>query len=522
MKYILIFFFFINIEKINSIIVMPFQVSELSEDDAKLDYTINDFFSDFIHHDFYSSLITGPKEIRFLARISAYNSTFILTEEECKRQSVDNAQSYLIMTKNGYKLGESLSYKNISKFNNSLTNYKNGGIISEQFSFFNTTKLKCHPLSYDQYADKDKIDTKVNISEIKIMIEEYTNNKLCGLVGLGNPNINSKEEINFINELKRSEAINDYSYTFQFITSNSGQLIIGGLPHEYYNNSKLYKEYQFIKINSYSNNNFNLPWSITFNKILLEDENKTQINIQNNVKSFIAPHLGFIIGTTQYKKLIMEKYFNSLINEGICTLEKTKNIDNKLFDLKNEYFEIFSCEAYKIKDKHKSSFPKIIFQQNDFSFNFFFFFYFLFFEFKERYYFLIIFPEENYINNNWYLGITFLRRYQFIFNYDSKTIGFYNENLKEKNETDNNNNNNSDLDSNTNTDTNSNFLDSHLRIIIEVGIGLILIVLIFVAFLIGQKISQQRKKRANELADDNYEYFSKDNNIKENDLDLGI
>ena len=62
-------------------------------------------------------------------------------------------------------------------------------------------------------------------------------------------------------------------------------------------------------------------------------------------------------------------------------------------------------------------------------------FYYLFFEFKERYYFLVIFQEEKYSNNNWYLGLPFIKRYQFIFNYDSKTIGFYNENIKEKNKT---------------------------------------------------------------------------------------
>ena len=298
------------IEQIHSIIVLPFQLSELKEEDVvKSIYSTNDFFTDFVLVDYYSSLIFGQKEIRFLARISADNDTFSLSEEECQRQSANNVKNYYIMTKNSYKLRDSLEYKNISKFNNLFTNYKNGGIISEHFIFYNTTKLKCFPLSYDNYYDKDQIDTKINANEIKVIIEEFTNNGMCAVVGIGKSIINAEEGINFINELKRNQAINDYSYTFKFITSNSGEFIIGGLPHEYYNNLNFYKEYQFIKINSYSNNNFNLPWSLTFDKILLEYNNNT-INIQINAKSFIAPHLGFIIGTTTYKKLIMEKYFN--------------------------------------------------------------------------------------------------------------------------------------------------------------------------------------------------------------------
>ena len=45
--------------------------------------------------------------------------------------------------------------------------------------------------------------------------------------------------------------------------------------------------------------------------------------------------------------------------------------------------------------------------------------------------------------------------------------------------------------------------------------------MILVAFFIGKKINEQRKKRANELKDDNYEYIL-DNNKDENNeiLDL--
>ena len=55
------------------------------------------------------------------------------------------------------------------------------------------------------------------------------------------------------------------------------------------------------------------------------------------------------------------------------------------------------------------------------------------------------------------------------------------------------------------------------RIIFEI---LICAILIVVAFVIGKKLNNARKKKANELKDDNYEYFSSDinSNIKANDI----
>ena len=57
------------------------------------------------------------------------------------------------------------------------------------------------------------------------------------------------------------------------------------------------------------------------------------------------------------------------------------------------------------------------------------------FIFEGRKYFLIIFQEYG---NYWILGKPFLRKYQFVMNYDSKTIGFYKfQNINYKNDTNN-------------------------------------------------------------------------------------
>ena len=506
--FILILFFLLYIGKINTIIVFPFSLSTPFADYIKANYSINDFFLDYYYIDLYTSIYIGQNNLRILTRISTDIHTFFLSEEECKRKSADNVQNYGIVSHYCYQLYQSSSYKNISFLNNSFTNYKNGGIISEIFSFFNTTKLSCHPSSFKNAYDKE-IDSKVILNDTQIIIEEYTDKKVSAVIGLGSPYLNSNEGINLIKELKRIKAINDYSYTFKYVTRTDGQLIIGNLPHEYYN-SVPYDKNEYVKINSNSPNDFNFPWSISFNKIFSGNKDSDIINIQNNVNSIIVPNLGFIIGTNDYRKIIYENYFKSLIKEGICNISKIDNL-NKEFGLKNEIFEIFYCEIKLFEDEYKSLFPKLNFQQNDVNYIFYFSFYDLFVEVQDKYYFLVSFPEEKYSNNNWYIGIPFLRRYQLVFNYDSKTIGFYNDKIGENEGKQNSNSTEGNADKNAKG-------NSSIRLIIEISIIAILVGLIFVSYFVGKKINEKRKRRANELANDNYEYLAS----PESDLNIGL
>ena len=78
-------------------------------------------------------------------------------------------------------------------------------------------------------------------------MKKYTNNKVCGLIGLGTPYFQSNDNVHIINELKKEGIINNYSWSFNFMPNSEGQLIVGGLPHEYMD-SKLYKENQYVEI----------------------------------------------------------------------------------------------------------------------------------------------------------------------------------------------------------------------------------------------------------------------------------
>ena len=91
---------------------------------------------------------------------------------------------------------------------------------------------------------------------------------------------------------------------------------------------------------------------------------------------------------------------------------------------------------------------------------------------------------------NWVLGKPFTLKYKFMFNPDIKEIGFYSKD-KDKNE------------------EKSNFKKIFILTIVLIGLC---IIFVFVGVILGKKIyGLKKKKRANELADDDYEYFPKIN-----------
>lgn len=509
---------FLNFIGIKSIIVVPFEVSKPNKND-KLNYTFEEFFSDNFLIDFYTTIYTGNENTKVLGRISTFDHTFSFSEEECNKKSLEQNFDYSLVIKKGYPLFKSISYKNISKNNDNF-------IISEIFSLYNTTYQNSIPPSMPagNFLTQNKlVDMKITIDDMNIMLDynntdDSINNKYCILIGLNTPYVKKDNQIYFINELKRLGVIDDYSWTLNFFSSGAGQLIIGGLPHDYMDKNEYYQKKQFIKLKSSSINDDNLPWSIIFNNIDCQITNKEKTNIQKNAKCYLVPNLGFIIGTLDYKKYILENYFKFFLQDNICIIEKSKEV--KLDNIFNdEIFEVFICDKKSFEKKRiYHNFPMLYFLQKDtlnytFSLNSFD----LFYKINDKYYFLIIFPTSTLLEtskNNWYLGLLFNKYYQFIFNYDTKTLGFYaykseydpEELRKEKPMQI------GDMKINTKLKG-----YSIKRIIFEI---LICAILIVVAFFIGKKLNNARKKKANELKDDNYEYFSSDinSNIKANDI----
>ena len=332
-----------------------------------------------------------------------------------------------------------------------------------------------------------------------MIIKDYKNGKkLCGRIGIASPSrlnggtIELKNITSFFDYLKNNNIINDISWTIKLYNLEEWRFIIGGLPHQYESNSTFYNEKKYRSINSYSPHDPIFPWSIRFDSINFVNSKNETIHIQKGLRTYLSPNIGFIVGEELYKKLILENYFKELINKKICILEKiTKTKFTKAYNFgTNGIYEIFHCNKSLINVK--DSFPNLNFEFKEQNLNFYLTFFDLFQLIDERYFFLVIFPDniDGLLHSFWYLGLPFYKAYQFVFNFDSKTIGVYeqspeaNKDIEEKNE-----------------GNKKKFKIS--RTLLEIIFG---ILLILIAFFIGKKINEQRKKRANELNDD-YEYY---------------
>ena len=436
---------------------------------------------------------TPPKSIPFELNINS-QSFFI------SRKYFNLSKSLSLLTK------EEISYKN----EDVLTGYNAKDILKignkeAEINFIFETKIK----------------KENNLSNIGLLIPKRVQDNVYP----------------FFTSLKRAGLINSYTWTLKYFTNISildtifnyerenksiGEFIIGDEPHNYEKNKNIYNEKQYKKINPlwYEDDMY---WDLYFDTIYIEMKNNNnednKLRMEGNSFAEINLDIGFIVGPNEYFRTILNVYFNKFKN--IC---KEKFLSESLF----RYIECDNNETFNL-----SSFPDIYFEHKELEtvFNFTYKDLFILDENRNKYIFLVF---NNRFTNHWILGGLFLRKYQFTFNVDSKTMGYYkssyyynkdnydeeknninNINIKEKDEVnqsienikmenvregiiiDNKNNNN-------NNESNKN------QIIIFILLFLILFVLLIILGLLIHKkfTSNKRKKRINELEEENKYYNS--------------
>ena len=514
----LYWFFIIFLPNIYSLIVLPFKISGFKPK-QNWDYNVTDFIKDYLFLDIFTTVEIGSPPQQVATLISTNENTFSLSAEICKRETLSNIYDVSIVKNSGYKL-DYLSLYYIDLYKSIIVNYLNedGNVtnITEKMYLYNTTYLSSQPKDWGDM--KGDLDTKINVPNMTFIIKDYKyGERLCGSLGIGSPLsltgglLKLRGMPSFIDTLKYNKVIDNYSWTIKIHHSEEGRLVIGDLPHIYEYNKKYYNESKYKSFNSFNPYEVDYPWSIRFDSINFINSTNEIIHIQNGLRSYLVPNYGFIIGEEKYRNLILENYFQNLINKKICVLEKTKNTNitrTHYHFATNGIYEIFHCNKSILDEKER--FPKLNFEHKEQNFTFSLNFSDLFMLVQERYFFLIIFPENSYgvKSSFWYLGLPFYKVYQLVFNFDSKTIGTYEKPIIHK-VVDDNDTITDEPESNTEK-KGFNFT----RTLLEIIFG---IILVLIAYFIGKKINEQRKKRANELADD-YEYHSENetNDINNN------
>ena len=418
---------FINLILIFSYIKLPFKTFEIDD----IDHLYNNYI--------YINLDTG---------IPPQNNTKLVLKQG----------------KYSFYLYDSDIYTNTSYNKKYSTKYRT--LVDD---IFELTTSNCHKGIFSMetfFVENNKIDNFTFILCTKSKNEEYS--FFEGEIGL-NLEYQSPPNTNFIQALKIKELINNYIYSIYYINNKEGFLLIGEYPHNIKFNNPSYEQNSDIKENNLvwihsqiSKNNFH--WTILFDKISYGNGNIYQA--QREARILIETK--YIISSNQYYNL-----FNEIFGKKCTTI------------MLDEDLQGFKCN----KDINKELTPEIKFFNKELNTTFILDYNDLFIEKGDYLYFLVT-NYFDYEPGYWVLGKPFLKKYLFLFNYDTKMIGFYKANEKIK-------------------INHKNVINSYtLSIIFNIFLVIIVIALIFAFY---HYYFKKRRIRANEL-EDRFNYTSQKDN----------
>ena len=447
--------------------------------------TLKNSYSSFLNNLYNTYLFSktklGEPEFNITTLFSNDNSYYFMTTKLKSNKDKKDLS-------NNYNINNSNTFQNVSFLNKTYVRSKYDIHAREKF-IFNRIDLE------------KKISKEIIIRDLDFILgvsPSYKLNETIYHLNIGLELMKSQnEKYNLINLLKERKIIDNYNWfiTFNNVKRNSdglynlddinnikGQLIIGCFPHDY-------NLYLFSKNNIRVDYSWVMNFKNIYYYIIDSDYNngKKRQEISSLYRQALININEFLIfAPIQYKILIENDYFAQYISNNICHYY----YDNEL--------EGFFCDKSENFTKNNlKEFPTLYFENNRFNYTFELNYKDLFIEKDNKYYFLIV--CENGDVDDWFFGYTFIKKYQFAFNQDSKSINFYKQDLSKDEENE---------DKGKNDINKFNMVYLILIIvswIIFIGLGLLLGKFLFNKY--------KKKKRANEL-DDNYEYiFDNKNNI---------
>ena len=123
----------------------------------------------------------------------------------------------------------------------------------------------------------------------------------------------------------------------------------------------------------------------------------------------------------------------------------------------------------------------------------------------------MVFKKSKTENEIWKLGEPFFSKFQFTFNQEQKTVGFYNSKLEKIS--------NEDFMKNLEQENNNSSKGNSKTVLYIILIVIGVLILIALAYFLGKKFNESRKRRANELKDDDFDYSAdKKGNSNSNDI----
>jgi len=377
---------------------------------------------DLAQTNLYSTISIGDPSYEIKAFLSVQHSYFSITSNYITK-NVNEFSSH-------YELTKSNTFKNITNLNGRrLFDTKFDFIAKEKFKLnvFNYQKKEHYNISIDDmifvYDDKKKgikdKDKKINSYYLNIGFQIINHNKA-----------EERNKYNFIYQLKKRNIIKNYDWCIFFekgknengsflynpdeLINAKGKLLIGDLPNNY--NPNNFNENQLLTTYSIYNNLF-FKWGLEFSNIYYNISSNitrtiSMYDVQLNINNYL------ILCPMTYYYNIKRDFFDFYISKKICHIHQGKEYKTFYCD-KSENFNVTNLKK----------FPTLYMSHKDFQYTFEFTYEDLFIEKDNQYWFLVALSIYNSDMEEWFMGIIFLRKYNLIFNQDTKTISYYNINL---------------------------------------------------------------------------------------------
>ena len=337
------------------------------------------------------------------------------------------------------------------------------------------------------YGYKDSINTDNNF-----------NDKICGIMGF---KLHSTED-SYYNKFKaldlilKANNITNYSFwTIEFFgekekeekNNYDGYLILGAGDKKYLKDIKHISQDEISYAYSSRLSN-SIEWMITFDQIYYYYPKDNIIKMKQDLsKVELNFDIDYYFATKQYFESIKNNFFEKYISKGICKINKLKE-----FYLR---YQFITCD--KTFNNELLNFPNLNLLSTNYNNTFQLTYKDLFIEENNEILFLIFYNPWN--PNHFMFGKNFMTKYQFIFRYDQKNIGFlkYNNQINEDNK--------------DTKEKRKEMIDNkkQMEILVIIVLSILAIGIISGFIFFKKKLDKKRKKRANELDDETYDYDEK-------------
>ena len=298
-------------------------------------------------------------------------------------------------------------------------------------NYDNKESSTCRSISYSQYYQL-KYTYKGNILKDHFYLNIYNdNNKLrefqnitfiyanminydiyTAVIGLQLDENGVKKSKPFPEQLYELKYIKDSTWMIKYISENEGIFYIGDVLNDEV--FPKFKKEEYRKTNAIIFGHY-LSWDLLFSQIKCND-----IKLNGPLQANLDISFGLISCTNDTYKSLKNEYFNEYLYKGICRelLYNNEDKNNKINNIKSKFNYIVCDNSLKIKN-----FPVISFYHTELDFVFELSYEDIFIKSNDKIYFLII----NEINKNqrWILGKPFFKKYNIIFDINSKTIALY-------------------------------------------------------------------------------------------------